>query len=89
MNIKPQQLEIFAASQIAERLGESDRFIQQAISQIVEQVWDPVFSEAGYGFRPGKSAHDAVIQGKRHMVEGYTYVVKCVASPRYGFMPKA
>jgi len=52
-----------------------DRFIQQAISQIVEQVWDPVFSEASYGFRPGKSAHDAVIQGKRHMVEGYTYVV--------------
>ena len=52
-----------------------DRFIQQAISQILEQVWDPVFSEASYGFRPGKSAHDAVIQGKRHMVEGYTYVV--------------
>jgi len=52
-----------------------DRFIQQAISQIVEQVWDPVFSEASYGFRPDKSAHDAVIEGKRHMVEGYTYVV--------------
>jgi group II intron reverse transcriptase/maturase len=52
-----------------------DRFIQQAISQIVEQIWDPVFSEASYGFRPGRSAHDAVIQGKRHMVEGYTYVV--------------
>ena len=158
MNIKPQQLEIFAASQIAESLGKSDRlmeailernniirawkrvcankgapgidgmrtdqlgkylerhwpkikkdllngvhkplpvrrkeipkpdggvrllgipsvldrFIQQAISQSVEQIWDPVFSEASYGFRPGRSAHDAVIQGKRHMVEGYTYVV--------------
>jgi group II intron reverse transcriptase/maturase len=52
-----------------------DRFIQQAISQIVEQVWEPVFSEFSYGFRPGRSAHDAVIQGKRYMVDGYTYVV--------------
>ena len=158
MNIKPQQMEIFAASQIAERLGESDRLmemildrsnmirawkqvcanqgapgvdgmktdqlgeylarhwpeikndlqngthkplpvkrkeipkpdggvrllgiptvldrcIQQAIAQIVEQIWEPVFSEFSYGFRPGKSAHDAVIQGKRYMVDGYTHVV--------------
>jgi len=52
-----------------------DRFIQQAISQILEQVWDPVFSEFSYGFRPGRSAHDAVRQGKEYMVEGYTYVV--------------
>jgi len=52
-----------------------DRFIQQAISQILEQVWEPFFSECSYGFRPGRSAHDAVIQGKRYMVEGYTYVV--------------
>jgi group II intron reverse transcriptase/maturase len=52
-----------------------DRFIQQAISQIVEQVWEPVFSEFSYGFRPGRSAHDAVIQGKRYMLDGYTYVV--------------
>lgn len=52
-----------------------DRFIQQAVSQILEQVWDPVFSEFSYGFRPGKSAHEAVIQGKRFMLEGYTYVV--------------
>jgi len=52
-----------------------DRFIQQAISQIVEQIWDPSFSESSYGFRPGKSAHGAVMQGKRYMQEGYTYVV--------------
>lgn len=52
-----------------------DRFIQQAIAQILEQVWEPFFSEYSYGFRPGKSAHDAVVQGKRYMVEGYTYVV--------------
>ncbi len=158
MNIKPQQMEMFAASQIAERLGERDRlmemilkrdnivrawkrvrankgaagvdgmttgqlgkylakhwpkiekdllngthkplpvrrkeipkpdggvrllgiptvldrFIQQAISQIAEQIWDPTFSESSYGFRPGKSAHGAVMQGKRYMQAGYTYVV--------------
>ncbi len=52
-----------------------DRFIQQAISQVLEQIWDPFFSEHSYGFRPGRSAHDAVMQGKRYMVEGYTYIV--------------
>jgi retron-type reverse transcriptase len=52
-----------------------DRFIQQAISQIVEQIWEPVFSEFSYGFRPGKSAHEAAIQGKGYMLDGYTYVV--------------
>jgi len=53
----------------------TDRFIQQAVSQILEQVWEPTFSEFSYGFRPGRSAHDAVKAGKRYMREGYTYVV--------------
>lgn len=52
-----------------------DRFIQQAISQILEQVWEPLFSVSSYGFRLGKSAHEAVLQGKRYMLGGYTYVV--------------
>lgn len=52
-----------------------DRLIQQAIFQIIEQVWEPVFSESSYGFRPGRSAHEAVMQGKRHMQNGYTYVI--------------
>lgn len=52
-----------------------DRFIQQAVSQIVEQIWEPIFSEFSYGFRPGKSAHEAVIQGKRYMLGGYTHIV--------------
>ena len=51
-----------------------DRCIQQAIAQILEQVWDPLFSEFSSGFRPDRSAHDAVIQGKWYMIEGYTYV---------------
>lgn len=52
-----------------------DRFIQQAISQILGRIWEPFFSEYSYGFRPGRTAHQAVMQGKRYMVEGYTYVV--------------
>ena len=52
-----------------------DRFIQQAISQILGRIWDPFFSEYSYGFRPGRTAHQAVMQGKNYMVAGYTYVV--------------
>lgn len=52
-----------------------DRVIQQAIAQIVEQIWDPTFSEFSYGFRPGKSAHDAVLQSKQYLLDGYTHVV--------------
>ena len=52
-----------------------DRVIQQAIAQIVEQIWDPTFSEFSYGFRPERSAHDAVLQSKQYLLDGYTYVV--------------
>jgi group II intron reverse transcriptase/maturase len=52
-----------------------DRIIQQAIAQMVEQIWDPTFSEFSYGFRPGRSAHDAVLQSKQYLLNGYTYVV--------------
>jgi len=52
-----------------------DRFIQQAISQILGRIWEPLFSEYSYGFRPGRTAHQAVMQGKDYMVAGYTYVV--------------
>jgi RNA-directed DNA polymerase len=52
-----------------------DRVIQQAMAQIVEQIWDPTFSEFSYGFRPGRSAHDAVLQSKQDLLDGYTYVV--------------
>jgi RNA-directed DNA polymerase len=52
-----------------------DRIIQQAIAQMVGQIWDPTFSEFSYGFRPGKSAHDAVRQSKQYLLDGYTHVV--------------
>jgi len=52
-----------------------DRVIQQAMAQIVEQIWDPIFSEFSYGFRPARSAHDAVLQSKQYLLDGYTHVV--------------
>ena len=52
-----------------------DRLIQQAISQVLSRIWEPFFSEYSYGFRPGRTAHQAVMQGKAYMAEGYTYVV--------------
>ncbi len=52
-----------------------DRIIQQAIAQVVEQIWDPTFSAFSYGFRPRRSAHDAVRQSKHYLLDEYTYVV--------------
>lgn len=52
-----------------------DRVIQQAVTQLLEQIWDPIFSEFSYGFRPGRSAHDAVLQSKQYLLDGYTHVV--------------
>jgi RNA-directed DNA polymerase len=52
-----------------------DRLIQQAIAQGLDQIWDPTFSEYSYGFRPGRSAHGAVGQAKRYLLDGYTHGV--------------
>ncbi len=52
-----------------------DRLIQQAMYQVLEPIFEPTFSENSYGFRKGKSAHDAVIASKRHVSEGRKYVV--------------
>lgn len=52
-----------------------DRLIQQAIAQTLTNVFDPCFSENSYGFRPGRKAHDAILQAKEYMNEGYKYVV--------------
>ncbi|WP_240501979.1 reverse transcriptase domain-containing protein, partial [Bacillus sp. MUM 13] len=42
-----------------------DRFIQQAIAQVLNKEFDPLFSKQSYGFRPNKRGHDAVQQAKR------------------------
>lgn len=52
-----------------------DRLIQQAVYQILEPVFEPTFSESSYGFRKGKSAHDAVKASKQYVREGRKYVV--------------
>src|SRR3974377_333939 len=52
-----------------------DRLIQQALLQVLQAQWDPTFSEHSYGFRPGRSAHQAVAQAQRYVAEGYHVVV--------------
>lgn len=52
-----------------------DRFIQQAILQVLIPIFDPHFSECSYGFRPGRSAHDAIRKARQYVEEGYRFVV--------------
>jgi RNA-directed DNA polymerase len=52
-----------------------DRFIQQAVMQVLQRRWDPTFSEHSYGFRPGRPAHQAVAQAQKYIAEGYRWVV--------------
>ncbi|WJP99740.1 group II intron reverse transcriptase/maturase [Geobacillus stearothermophilus] len=53
----------------------TDRFIQQAIAQVLTPIFDPSFSEHSYGFRPGRRGHDAVKKAKQYIQEGYTWVI--------------
>ena len=52
-----------------------DRFIQQAILQVLQPRFDPTFSEHSHGFRPGRRAHDAVCAAQKYIQEGKTWVV--------------
>jgi group II intron reverse transcriptase/maturase len=52
-----------------------DRMLQQAIAQVLTPVFEKEFSDYSYGFRPGKSAHDAIKQAQVYLNEGYTTVV--------------
>ena len=52
-----------------------DRLIQQALLQVLQPRIDPTFSEHSYGFRPGRRAHDAVLEAQRHVQEGWPVVV--------------
>jgi RNA-directed DNA polymerase len=52
-----------------------DRVIQQAVLQRLQPLWDPTFSEHSYGFRPGRSAHQAVAQAQTYVAEGCRFVV--------------
>lgn len=52
-----------------------DRFIQQAIAQTLTRVYDPIFSEYSFGFRPNKQAHQAIKQAKHYIREGNRWVI--------------
>jgi len=52
-----------------------DRFIQQAVMQVLQADWDPTFSEASFGFRPGRSAHQAVARAQVLIASGHGTVV--------------
>jgi RNA-directed DNA polymerase len=52
-----------------------DRFIQQGLLQVLNPIYDPTFSAHSYGFRPGRSAHQAVKKAKKYIGDGYEWVV--------------
>jgi len=52
-----------------------DRMIQQATNQVLQQIFDPEFSDNSFGFRPRRSAHMAIMQTKAYYEQGYEYVV--------------
>ena len=52
-----------------------DRLIQQAVAQVLLELWDYTFSEHSYGFRPGRSQHMAIQQAQSYVEKGYTHVV--------------
>ena len=52
-----------------------DRLVQQAIAQILDPILDPTFSASSFGFRRGRSAHDALRQARGYVADGYTIVV--------------
>jgi RNA-directed DNA polymerase len=52
-----------------------DRLIQQAVMQVLQRQWDRTFSESSYGFRPGRSAQQAVAQAQKYIAEGHSWCV--------------
>src|SRR5258705_6937828 len=52
-----------------------DRFVQQAVMQVLQKQWDPMFSQYSYGFRPRRSAHHAVARAQRYITQGYGWVI--------------
>jgi RNA-directed DNA polymerase len=52
-----------------------DRFIQQAVMQVLQRRWDRTFSQHSYGFRPGRSAHQAVAQAQQYIAGGHGWCI--------------
>jgi RNA-directed DNA polymerase len=52
-----------------------DRLIQQALLQVLTRLYDPMFSDSSFGFRPGRSTHEALDRAKEHIASGHRWVV--------------
>src|SRR5215831_13448513 len=52
-----------------------DRFVQQAVMQVLQGRWNPTFSQHSYGFRPRRSAHQAVAQAQQYIAASYSWVI--------------
>jgi RNA-directed DNA polymerase len=52
-----------------------DRMVQQAVMQVLQRQWDRTFSDSSFGFRPGRSTHQAVVQAQQYITAGYGWVV--------------
>jgi len=52
-----------------------DRFVQQAVLQVLQRRWDRTFSHSSFGFRPRRSAHQAVARAQQYIVQGHGWVV--------------
>src|SRR6266436_6036210 len=52
-----------------------DRFLQQAVMQVLQRRWNPTFSQYSYGFRPRRSAHHAVAQAQQYIAQGHGWVI--------------
>jgi RNA-directed DNA polymerase len=52
-----------------------DRLIQQALHQVLQPIFEPTFSDASYGFRPGRNAHQALRQARKYVAQGKRWVV--------------
>ena len=50
-----------------------DRLLQQAVSQVLTPIYEPTFSDSSFGFRPNRSAQDAILRARGYMDEGYRY----------------
>src|SRR5690242_20863364 len=61
-----------------------DRFIQQAVMQVLQKQWDSTFSDHSYGFRPGRSAHQAVAQAHPYIAPGYGWGVDLDSDKFFG-----
>ena len=61
-----------------------DRWVQQAVLQILEPIFEPTFHPSSHGFRPNRGAHTAIAEAKEHLKQGYRVVVDLDLSKFFG-----